>query len=932
VSDEPPPAGQRVRPRDFAPFAFAGLIGLLAVVLPGPPTDWTLYALAAGLTVVIAAAGFAAARAGRARWTVLAGPLAYLAVVVLLRHSGTTGAAGYVPLVLLPIVFLALFGTRRELVIGLVAMTVALLVPFLLYGDPRYPSTAWRSTLLFVTIGVLTGLSIQSLVVRVRESLALSNAVVDTAGSLVMVMDPQRRIQRFNRACEQLTGRTEAEMRGRRPFELVAEHDRELVHSLSQRVSQTDFPYSFEVEWMSADGSPRLIAWTNAVLLDRDGQVAHIVATGTDVTDRRQALAHAMEASRAKSEFLANMSHEIRTPLNGVIGMLELLSDTELTPEQQEYARTASVSGDALLGVINDILDFSKIEAGKLELDLDDFDLHEVVEDTVDVLARQAHKKGLELTALVEDTVPPLVRGDRGRFRQVLLNLLSNAVKFTEAGEVSVRVTAARGPDGRLLLSVSVRDTGIGIAPERIAALFEPFQQEDTSTTRRFGGTGLGLAISRQLVELMGGELSAESTTGEGSTFRFTADFEISRAQRPTRRRRESLPEGLRILIVDDSTANREILRATLQSRVTRCDEAESAEDALVLMHSAASAGTPYELVVFDFQMEGMNGVDLAQAIRRAPSLRLARLVMLTSTATHRGDARAAEIDAYLTKPVRRAALLETIAGVFTARDAQPVVVDADPAPVRATPLAATGRVLVAEDNPVNQLVIQGMLEKRGYSYDLVGNGREALARLEAGDYVALLMDVQMPELDGFEATVRIRAGETDGEHLPIVAMTASAMEGDRERCLAVGMDDYLAKPLRPDQLDAVLERWLGHTGAAVENAASNGDRNGLIDTGRVQRFREDYPEIADRLVALFADTTPPLLQQLTNAVHASDDEAIRRLAHKLKGSCQNVGAVKMAALCRALEEPHARTAPLADELQAAYPATLAEIRSALAG
>jgi two-component system sensor histidine kinase/response regulator len=932
VSDEPPPAGQRVRPRDFAPFAIAALIGLVSVALPGPPTDWALFAAAAGLTVALAAAGFAAARHGRARFMVLLGPLVYLGIVVLLRHSSTTSAGGYVAMILLPIVFLALFGTRRQLSIGLLAMTLALLVPALAYGEPRYPATAWRSTLLFVTVATLTGLSIQTLVARVREGRAFADAVVDTAGSLVMVLDPEGRIERFNQACERLTGRTEAQMRGRRPDEVVAAHELERIRAAFAGIADGEVPGSFEIEWIAADGSPRLIAWTNSPLLDREGRLAHVVAAGTDVTERREALARAVEASRAKSEFLANMSHEIRTPLNGVIGMLELLSDTELAPEQQEYARTASVSGDALLGVINDILDFSKIEAGKLELDVDDFDLRDVVEDTVDVLAHQAHKKGLELTALVADALPPLVRGDRGRFRQVLLNLLSNAVKFTEAGEVSVRVLPDSQPDGRPLVSVAVRDTGIGIAPDRIQALFEPFQQEDSSTTRRFGGTGLGLAISRQLVELMGGELTAESVPGEGSTFRFTAGLEVSDAQRPTRRRREALPEGLRILIVDDSAANREILRATLGSRVTRCDEAESGEDALVLMHSAAGGGSPYELVVFDFQMAGMNGVELAHAIRRAPSLRLARLVMLTSTASHRGDARAAEIDAYLTKPVRRAALLETIAGVFTARDGHPVVVDAEPVPIRTTPLAPAGRVLVAEDNPVNQLVIQGMLDKRGYAYDVVSNGHEALARLAAEDYVALLMDVQMPELDGFETTARIRGRERAGDHLPIVAMTASAMEGDRERCLAAGMDDYLSKPLRPDQLDAVLERWLGDTAAPADSASADGGRNGLIDAGRVQRFRDDYPEIADRLVALFADTTPPLLEQLTNAVHASDDEAVRRLAHKLKGSCQNVGAVKMAALCRELEEPHARTAPLADALQAAYPASLAEIRAALAG
>jgi PAS domain S-box-containing protein len=929
VSDDPPPAGQRVRPRDFGPFAAVGLLGLLSVLLPGPPTDWALFAVAAALTVAIAIAGFAAAKTRRARYMIWLGPLLYLVVVVLLRHSGTTAAGGYVPLMLLPIVFLALFGTRKQLLVGLAAMTAALLVPFLIFGDPRYPSTAWRNTLLWLGVGTLTGLSIQMLIRRVREGRAFSDAVVATAGSLVMAMDRHGRIERFNQACERLSGRTEADMRGRRPTEVVVERDRARVEAAFANATAADFPITFEIEWMSASGEPRLIAWSNSCLLDADGSITHIIAAGTDITERREALARAVEASRAKSEFLANMSHEIRTPLNGVIGMLELLTDTELTEDQREYARTATVSADALLGVINDILDFSKIEAGKLELDVDDFDLREVVEDTVDVLAHQAHKKGIEIAALIDERVPPLVRGDRGRFRQVLLNLLSNAVKFTEAGEVSARVTPHAQPGGELLVEVAVRDTGIGIAPDKISALFEPFQQEDTSTTRRFGGTGLGLAISRQLVELMDGELEAESTPGEGSTFRFIARLAISTAQRPTRRRRERLPEGLKILIVDDSAANREILRATLASRVTQCDEAESGEDALVLMHSAASAGAPYELVVSDFHMDRMDGVELARAIRGTASLRLARLVMLTSTATHRADARDADVDAYLTKPVRRAALLETIAGVFARREGEPLAVADEVAPVATAPLAATGRVLVAEDNPVNQLVIQGMLDKRGYTCDIVSDGREALAQLERGEHAAVLMDIQMPDIDGLEATARIRERESGDEHLPIIAMTASAMEGDRGRCLAAGMDDYISKPLRPDQLDAVLERWLGPVAGKVEPMSPNG--NGLIDAGRVQRFRDDYPEIAERLVALFADTTPPLLEQLTNAVHADDDEQVRRLAHKLKGSCQNVGAVEMAKLCRQLEEPGARMNSIADALQGVYPATLAEIRSTLA-
>jgi two-component system, sensor histidine kinase and response regulator len=920
-------ADLRVRMRELLPFFAAALIGLLAVVLPGPETDWTLYVIAAVLTIAIATAGLIAVRVQRGRPLILICSLAYLVVVVLLRHTGKTVAAGYVPLILLPVVFLALFGSRRELLIGLAGLAAALIVPALIYGKPLYPDTSWRTAVLFVTVGALTGLSIQALVVRMREAAALSNAVVDTAGSLVMVMKPDGAIERFNDACERLTGRSEAELRGRRPTELVAEHDRERVLGVFQRVTAGDFPITFEIDWIAADGSLRRIAWSNTCLLDQAGRITHVVAAGTDVTERLDALERAVDASHAKSEFLANMSHEIRTPLNGVIGMLELLSDTDLSPDQREYARTAAVSGDALLGVINDILDFSKIEAGKLELDVDDFDLREVVEDTAEVLAHQAHKKRIELTALVADDIPALVRGDRGRFRQVLLNLLSNAIKFTEAGEVSVRAQARPDGDDELLVEVAVRDTGIGIPPDRIAALFEPFLQGDSSTTRRFGGTGLGLAISRQLVELMGGELSATSTPGEGSVFRFSARVGVSRDERPTRRRRVSLPEGLRILIVDDSAANREILRASLASRVTRCDEAESAEDALVLMHTAAGSGEPYELVVLDFHMPGMNGLELARAIRRTPRLRLARLVMLTST-TSSGAADEGVVDAFLTKPVRRAVLLERVSQVFAPREAAPAP---EPVVQAAPPPEVAARVLVAEDNPVNQLVIQGMLDKRGYTCDIVANGHEALTQLARGVHAAVLMDVQMPELDGVETTARIRANEPDDTHLPIIAMTASAMEGDRERFLAAGMDDYITKPLRPDQLDAVLERWVGGAPTRSAEAAGNGAWNGLIDVGRIQRFRDDYPEIAERLVALFADTTPPLLEQLSNAVHTGDDDDVRRLAHKLKGSCQNLGATRMGALCRQLEEPGARAATLTDELSAVYPATLAEIRGALA-
>ena len=1038
-----------VQPREILPFAGAALLGLLVILLPGPPTDWALFAIGSGLTFAIAAIGFAAAGVKRGRPLILLLPLAYFAAIVLLRHSATTGAGGFVPLIILPIVWLAMFGSRVQLLIGLAAMTVALLVPFLAFGEPRYPPTTWRSTVLWLVVAALTGLAIQSLVVRVRTTRDLlsgvlqnatetaivatrtdgiitvfnrgaelmlgyradevvgkvsiatlhdpaemaaraadlgvepgadviqalgseprqwtflrkggtpvqvsltvtiehdkegaiagylavatdlsdvlraeaavkaerdfSAAVIDTAGSLVMVLDVEGRIERFNHSCEVLTGRSEREVRGSRVAQFVADAgEAERVSRLLAAATPEDYPIEFELEWLAAGGERRLIAWSNSCLLDEHGAIEHIVAAGADVTERRSALQVAMEASRAKSDFLANMSHELRTPLNGVIGMLELLMDTEMTTEQREYARTAVTSGDALLTVINDILDFSKIEARMLELDASDFDLRQVVEDASTILAHEAHGKGVELTVWVDEHVPPVVRGDAGRLRQVLTNLISNAVKFTPAGEVSVRVGTEELDGDRLLVHANVCDTGIGIAPDRIASLFEPFSQEDSSTTRRFGGTGLGLAISRQLVELMGGELTAESAPGEGSTFRFTATVERASGERPTRRSRAPLPDGLRVLVVDDSATNREVVRGYLDPRVTTCDEAESGEDALVMLHTAAGEGAPYAVVVLDYHMPGMDGRELARAIRSTPSLRSARLVMLASAVTERDEG----IDAYLTKPVRRAPLLEAVASALAPAEHPHTAVKAEqPAPVP----AAGSRLLVAEDNPVNQLVIQGMLAKRGYSADIVATGREALEALDRQHHAAVLMDVQMPELDGYEATRRMRASEDGDPRVPIIAMTAGAMEGDREAALDAGMDDYLTKPLRPEALDAVLERWLG---AAPEPAHAEP----LVDDSRIQSFRENYPDIVERLIALFVDSTPPLLQQLDAAAETGDEERVRRLAHKLKSSCDNVGASRMAALCRALEHPNGDPRPLVDELTATYPPTLDEIRAA---
>jgi two-component system sensor histidine kinase/response regulator len=738
-----------------------------------------------------------------------------------------------------------------------------------------------------------------------EEELRVSNdrlqGILDHTPATISIKDRERRYVVVNRAWLENGGLVEAEVLGRTDEEIFAAEPAAVTRATDEEVLRT----GRRVEFQRGTGA-KDFDLTKFALRRADGSVYAIATLGIDSTERRRALAQAVEASRSKSEFLANMSHEIRTPLNGVIGMAELLLQSDLTPEQRDYAQTAANSGEALLAVINDILDFSKIEAGKLELDRHDFDLREAVEDTCEMLAAQAHGKGLELLAFVEEDVPAAVRADRGRVRQVLTNLLSNAVKFTAEGEVAVRVRVAEPG----LLRFEVSDTGIGIPGDALDRLFDSFAQADTSTTRRYGGTGLGLAISRQLVELMGGEIRVQSTPGVGSTFHFTARVEpAARGARQTRRARGTVPPGLRALVVDDSATNRSIVDAYLRARDVVCTGAASGAAALAAMRSAAEAGEPFELVVLDGHMPGMDGVELAQAIAADPELNAARLVMLTSTGDRRAVARAAGVEHYLTKPVRRARLLETIADAMGAARRTP-----DPVAEPAAVAPAGPAVLVVEDNRVNQLVIKGMLATRGYDVDCADDGRAGLERFAARDYALVFMDCQMPELDGYEATADIRAG---GSRIPIVAMTAHAMKGDRERCLAAGMDDYLSKPLRPEDLDAVLERWV--TVVPVE------PRPEVIDAQRMDMFRRDYPEIVEQLIALFVDGTPPLIEELREAAAGDEQEAVRRAAHKLKGSCQNIGATWMATLAK-----RAETAPPRDVDMATLDEAFAATRQAL--
>jgi two-component system, sensor histidine kinase and response regulator len=755
-------------------------------------------------------------------------------------------------------------------------------------------------------------------------------AVVDAADDAILSKSLDGFILTWNKAAETLYGYTAAEIVGQHISLLVPEDRAGEVSWFLEQIKQGQrIDQHYDTVRLTKDGRRVPVSLAISPIHDSDGNVVGISSIARDIStlklaEKEVAAARdrAVETSRLKSEFVANMSHEIRTPLNGVIGMTSLLLDTELSSEQREYADAVRSSGESLLGLINDILDFSKIESGQMHFEVMDFELRGAIDDAVDLVAERAYAKGLELATLMEQNIPIAVRGDPGRLRQVLINLIGNAVKFTTVGEVVTGVRVVEEDDDSFELRFEIRDTGIGIHPEVQARLFKSFSQADASSTRVYGGTGLGLAICKQLVELMGGEIGVASEEGKGSCFWFTLRLDKSSKGGGLWPVRHPALAGLRVLVVDDNATNRTVFERTLLSWDITAALAENGAQAMAMLREAAARQEPYEVALLDFRMPGMDGIELARLIKTDPATKPVRLIMLTS-AGQRSEASAAAdvgIDAYLTKPVRHSSLHDSLVTIMESESSVTLASDSSRAPEKVTPPPSNsesglhGRVLVVEDNAVNQKVAVRMLEKLGYRADVAADGREAVETLSRISYAAVLMDCQMPEMDGYEATSRIRKMEGPVSKTPIIAMTAEAMKGDEEKTRAAGMDDYIPKPVNHGQLAAALDRWVQariRLDLAPEAPSRAAGAEPVLDAETFASLQELDQGEPGELVKELLENAASALGDLRRSVTLGDAERIRLSAHVLQGSIGAVGARRMARMCAEMQVLASQTEPV---------------------